>query len=199
MVSGKEYLATAFNAHGCLYLWDVESKTPKKVFNPHLSKKKRFKEMIIFKIDDNTIGFGEVFASHDGSRKVFILKMDTEEMTLSSTLWLFTPNNICDICYTEVDSGTPCLMLCIPREPRIMAVEMGDSKTRWVMGRQQIGKNFEPWGICTDQKDIAYVADFGQDMIHLLSASDGTVLKQFETGNYGINNVFCVRFHDEHL
>ena len=63
-----------------------------------------------------------------------------------------------------------------------------------------MGEKFEPWSICTNQNNCAYVADFGQDKIHLLSASDGTVIKRFDVGsNFGIINIFTVRFHDQHL
>ena len=62
-----------------------------------------------------------------------------------------------------------------------------------------MGKKFEPWSICTDDDNTVYVADFDQDKIHLLSASDGSVLKQFDGKNIGIINIFTVRFHDQHL
>ena len=155
--------------------------------------------MIIFKIDDNTIGYGEVFPSPDGSRRVFVLNTDKEELTLSSTLRLFTPRDILDICYTEVEGGTPCLLLCIPYGQCIMAVEMISGKIRWEVGKQQIGDKFYPWSICTDDNNTVYVADFGQRMIHLLSVTDGAVIKQIYSKNYGIYNILTVRFHDQHL
>ena len=170
-VSGKEYLAASCREDGCLYLWDTE--TSKKVFDPNLPSEQRDKGMHIFKIGDNTIGYGEGIASPDGSRRVFILNTDTEEFTLSSTLRLFTPSSILDICYTKVDGGTPCLILCLPYDHRIMAVEMIGGKTRWEVGQEQMGKKFKPYTICTDQNDCAYVADFGQERIQLLSTTDG--------------------------
>ena len=81
----KEYLAAACLDDGCLHLWDVASKTYRTVFDPKLPEEKRFKRMNICKIDDSTIGYGEVQASPDSSRRVFFLKMDTEEWSLSST------------------------------------------------------------------------------------------------------------------
>ena len=99
----------------------------------------------------------------------------------------------------EVEGDTPCLLLCILHDNRIMAVEMVGGKTRWEVGKQQMGKKFKPWSICTDQHDCAYVADFGQRKIHLLSASNGAVIKRFDPGNVGIYNIFTVRFHDQHL
>ena len=198
-VSDKEYLAAASCEDGCLYLWDIESDISKKVFDPKLPSGKYHREMIIFRINDNTVGYGEVRASVDGSRRVFILKTDTEELTLFSTLRLFTPRTIYNICYTEVDGDTPCLLLCMPYGQRIMAVEMVGGKTRWEVGKEQMGEKFDPWSICTDQKGCAYVADFGQNKIHLLSATDGAVLKQFDGRNFGIYDIFTVRFHDEHL
>ena len=58
-ISGKEYLAAACKEDRCLYQWDMESKTCKKVFDPNLSSEQRFKDMIIFMIDYNTIGYGK--------------------------------------------------------------------------------------------------------------------------------------------
>ena len=100
-ISRKEYLAVC-DEDGCLYLWDIESKTSKKVFDMKLPSEQRSGNMNIFKIDDNTIGYGESRASSDGSRRVFILKTEKEGLTLSSTLRLFTPNDIWDMCYMEV-------------------------------------------------------------------------------------------------
>ena len=197
-VSGKEYLAASCREDGCLYLWDIESETSKKVFDPKLPEDQNDKGMNIFRIDERTIGYGEACASPDGSRRVFILKTDTEEMTLSGMLRLFTLDIICDICYMEVDGGTPCLLLCVPGAQRVMAVEMVGGKTRWEVGQKQMGEKFKPYSICTDQTDCAYIADFGQQKIHLLSASDGTVLKQLDGRNFGIRNIFTVRFHDQH-
>ena len=198
-ISGKEYLAAACDEDGCLYLWDIETQTSKRAFDPELPKDEPYKYMNIFKIKDTTIGYGEVFQSSDESQKVFILKTDTNELTLYSTLRLFTPHDIWDMCYTEMDGGTACLLLCIPRAHRIMAVEMIGGQTRWEVGKEQMGKTLKPWSICTDQAGCAYVADYDQKKIHLLSASDGTVIKQFDCRNYGIYNVFTVRFHDQHL
>ena len=112
-ISGKEYLVAVSLEDGFLYLWDIESKTSKKVFDPNIFQNQQHKNMNICKLRDNTIGYGEARASPDGSRRVFILKMDTEKMTLSSMLRLFTPHDIWDMCYTEVDGGTPCLLLCV--------------------------------------------------------------------------------------
>ena len=80
-----------------------------------------------------------------------------------------------------------------------MAVEMIGGKTRWEVGKEQIGEKFRPYSICTDQHENVYVADLGQNKIYLLSASDGTVLKQFDGRNFGIRDLFTVRFHDQHL
>ena len=198
-VSGKEYLAASGQENGCLYLWDIESKTPKKAFDPNLPKIHNY--MNICKIDESTIGYGEVYASFDESRRVFILRTDTEEaFTLSKTLKLFTPDAIRDMCHTEISGGKTCLLLCLPEAHQIMAVEMIGGKTRWEAGKQQMGEGFKPWSICTDQNDGAYVADFGQEKVHLLSATDGTVIKRFDVGSsYGLKYVFNVRFHDQHL
>ena len=80
-----------------------------------------------------------------------------------------------------------------------MAVEMIGGRTRWEAGNQQMGKSFSPSSICTDQNDCAYVADFGQSKVHVLSATDGTVIKRFDGKYYGLFDLFAVRFHDQHL
>ena len=198
-VCGKEYLAASSVDDGCLYLWDIESKAPKKVFDPKPAEDHNDKGMNIFRINDDTIGYGETCASPEGSRRVFILKTDTPELTLSSTLRLFTPRAVCDMCYTEVDGGTPCLLLCVPRDHRIMAVEMISGKTRWEAGKEQMGEKFYPWSICTDEENTVYVADFEQIMIHLLSAEYGSVITSIDTRHYGMWNLIAVRIHDQHL
>ena len=200
-ISGKEYLAAAGYEDGCLYFWDIESKTPRKVFDPQIPLDKRDKEMVMCKIDDNTIGYAEVCASLDESKRLFILKTDTaEDWTLSGTLKLFTLEEIYDMCHAEMLDGTSCLLLCVPYEYRIMAVGMEDGKTRWKAGKEEMGEKFQPWSICIDQNNCAYVADYFQRKIHLLSASDGTVIKRFDLGNYyGMLSIFTVRFHNQHL
>ena len=198
-VSGKEYLAAACDEDGCLYLWDIESKTSRKVFDPKLPWDGRYKEMNVFKIGGTTIGYGEVDALSDGSRRVFVLQTDTEELALTSTLRLFTPDYISDMCYMEVDGGTPCLLLCFPHGHCIMAVEMIGGKTRWEAGKEQMGEKFEPWSICSDDDNTVYVADYWEDRICLLSAEDGSVIKSIDARHYRIENLIAVRFQDQHL
>ena len=173
-VSGKEYLAAASFDDGCLYLWDVESKTSKQVFDPKLPEDQNDKGMNICKIDENTTGYGEArtFPLTEAEESSSSRPMQ-KKITLSSTLRLFTSGTIFDMCYTEVDGGTPCLLLCIPNNNHIMAVEMVGGKTRWEVGKEQMGEKFKPYSICTDEDNTIYVADFGQNKIHLLSAEDG--------------------------
>ena len=73
-ISNREHLATSCSEDGCLYLWDIESKMSKKVFDPDLSQGRRFKYMNVFKIRDHTIGYTEVRTSSGGNKRVFILK-----------------------------------------------------------------------------------------------------------------------------
>ena len=61
------------------------------------------------------------------------------------------------------------------------------------------GKVFYPSSICTDENDCAYVADFGQNKIHVLSTTDGAVIKRFNVKYYDLFDLFAVRFHDQHL
>ena len=196
-ISGKEYLATACNEDGCLYLWDTESNTPKNVFDPMLPEDQQYKNMNTCKLRDNIVGYGEANVSPDGSRRVFILKTDTEKITLSSTLRLFTPDIILDMCYTEVDGGTPCVPLCAPLTQKIIAVEMVGGKTRWEVGKEEMGEKFLPCSICTDDDNKVYVADCNQDMIHLLSAEEGSVVTSINLLHYRIVSPFAVRFQDQ--
>ena len=198
-IKDKEYLAAACMEDGCLYLWDIESKISKKVFDPMFPKDKLYKSMNIFKLRENAVGYGEMFASSDGCNRVFILKTDTNPWTLTATLRLFTPNRIYDTCYAEMDGGVPCLSLCVPFNNRVMAVEMISGRSRWEVGKEELGEEFFPWGICTDYNDNVYVADFNQNMIHLLSADDGSVITSITLQHYGIVGSFAVRFHDQCL
>ena len=198
-ISGKEYLVAGCEDDGCLYLWNTVSKTSKKVFDPKLSSEQHPTGMYICRINESTIGYGESRASSDGSRRVFILKTYTKEWNLSSTLRLYTPNTIVDMCYTEMDGGTPCLLLCVPYSRCVMAVEMIGGKTRWEAGKQQLGKIFNPWSICTDEDNTVYVTDFDQNMIHLLSAEDGSVIRSIDASRYGMGNLVTARIHDKYL
>ena len=197
--SGKEYLAAACANDGSLYLFNIESKFSKKLFDPRFPRQQRYRDMNIFRINESTIGYGDVWPSPDGSRRVFILKTDKEELTLSATLKLYAPHDICDICYTEVEGGTPCLLLCIPHDSRIMAVEMVGGKTIWEAGKQQMRGNYKPCSICTDDDNTVFVADFHQIKIHLLSAEDGSFIRSIDARHYGMWNPVAVRFHDQHL
>ena len=196
-ISGKEYLVAGCEDDGCLYLWNIVSKTSKKVFDPKLTSEQHPRGMDIFRINESTIGYGESYGSRDGSKRVFILKTDTKEWNLSSTLRLYTPNIIVDMCYMEMDGGTPCLLLCVPFS--VMEVEMVGGKTRWEVGKQQMGKKFSPWSICTDEDNTVYVTDFDQNMIHLLSAEDGSVIRSIDAGHYGMFNLVTARIHDKYL
>ena len=200
-VQGKEYLAASSDEDGCLYLWDVESKTSRKVFDPKLPKEKQYKDMTLCKINGNTVAYSEELPLLDGSRRIFILKTDTEELTLSSTLSFFTEGDLIDMCHTSMTDGTEYLHLCFPWVPRVQTIQMIDGRPRWEVGKEQMGEKFHPWSICSnDDNDIIYVADYNQEKIHLLSAADGMVIKRFEFGSYfGFNTIFTVRIHNEYL
>ena len=200
-VSGKEFLAAAGNEDGCLYLWDIQAKTARKAFDPKLPRKQRYKDMIICKINENTIGYGEVRASPDGSRRVFLLKTDsTEEWSLTGTLRFFTPHDIWDMCYLSLPSGTaPYLLFCMPYDHSVMAVEVIGGRTRWEVGEQEMGEEFFPWSICTDDNHTIYVTDYGHNATHLLSAEDASVITSVYFHHYGIANPFTMRIHDQNL
>ena len=201
-ISNREYLAAACSEDGCLYLWDIESKMSKKVFDPELSHDRHCKYMNVFNISDNTIGYGETRASSGGSRRVFILKTSIEDWTLIKTLKVHTLNNIWDICCAKIIDGTACLLLCIPYGHRITALEMIGGKTRWEVGKEQMGEKFNPWSICTDgtsDKQTVYVADHDQNLIHLLSAEDGSAITSIDLRHYGIAHPFTVKVDEEYL
>ena len=200
-ISNKEYLAAACSKDGCLYLWDIESKMSKKVFDPELGKV-HFKYMNVFNINDNTVGYGDTSASSAGSKRVFILQTSIDDWTLTETLEVCTQNNIWDVCQAKMQDGTACLLLCIPYGNRIMAVEMVGGRTRWEVGKEQMGEKFNPWSICTDEannKQTIYVADHDQNLIHLLSAEDGSAIRSIDLRHYGIAHPFTVRVHKEYL
>ena len=98
-----------------------------------------------------------------------------------------------------MEGGTSCLLLCIPPDNRIMAVEMVGGKTRWEVGKQQMGERFYPWSICTDDDNTVYVTDYCHNMIHMLSAEYGSVITSIDARHYGMWNLIAVRFHDHHL
>ena len=174
----------------------------KEVFDPCLSQDRRFKYMNVFKINDNTIGYGETSPSLGGSRKVFILKPRIRDWALTETLEVCTPNNIWDVCYAKMEDGTPCLLLCVPYGHRIMAVEMVGGKARWQVGKQQMGEKFNPWSICIDGANdnrTIYVADHDQNLVHLILAEDGSAITSIDLRHYGIAHPFTVSVHDEYL
>ena len=76
---------------------------------------------------------------------------------------------------------------------------MISSKTRWEVGKEQMGEKFEPWSICTDDDKVIYVADFSQDMINRLSPEDGSTISSVDLKRHGIVAPFTVKFHDHCL
>ena len=131
-----------------------------------------------------------------------IFKTDKEEWTLSGTLRLFVENNIWAMCHTKLADGTSCLLLCLPWAQRVTTVEMIGGRTRWNVGKEQMGEKFKLWSICTDDDNrsiIIYVADFAQRMIQILSVADGTVINRFNHEIFHTYSLFTVRFYNQHL
>ena len=60
-----------------------------------------------------------------------------------------------------------------------------------------MGEKFEPWSICTDDEKVVYVADYNQDMIHLLSVEDCSAITSID--HCAIISPFTVRFHGLYL
>ena len=68
------------------------------------------------------------------------------------------------------------------------------------MGKKQMGEKLYPWSICTkEDSNTVYVADFGQNRIQFLLATDGTLLKYFDPGSCGVYSIFTIRFYDKYL
>ena len=170
------------------------------MFVPKLSRQQRSNYMNICKISEGTIGYGGIWSDTDRSRNVFILSTDTaEEWTLRGTLKFLTPSNIWHICCTKMADGTSCLLLCLPHVHRIMAVEMVGCKTRWEVGPEQMGNQFFPCSVCTDEHNSVYITDYLQQMMHLLSAEDGSVITSVDLRQYGILNPVTIKIDEHYL
>ena len=125
-----------------------------------------------------------------------------QETGILLKLWKYVHQIIWDVFYTTMRDGKACLLLCVPYDYRIMAIVMDGGKTRWEVGKKQMGEIFNPWSICTDgTKDnhTIYVADHDQNLIHLLSEEDGSAITSIDLHRHGILHPFTVRVHDEYL
>ena len=75
-------------------------KRSQKLFDPNLPNEEL--DMNIFKINENTIRYREVYESPDGSRRVFILKMETADKCSLSETRAFLMQNIWDMWYMKM-------------------------------------------------------------------------------------------------
>ena len=78
-----------------------------------------------------------------------------------------------------------------------MAVEIISDRTSWEVGKEQMGEEFFPSSV--DNDNTIYVADISQNMLLLLSASNGSFITSITLKHCGIVGSFAVRFHDQCL
>ena len=69
---------------------------------------------------------------------------------------------------------------------------------RWQVDTQQMGRSFVPFSICTDGSTV-FVANASQDVLHLLSVEDGSVLTSINLSPSGFHFPSCVRLRGDHL
>ena len=69
---------------------------------------------------------------------------------------------------------------------------------RWQVDTQQMGRSFVPFSICTDGSTV-FVANASQDVLHLLSVEDGSVITSINLYPFGLRFPCCVRLRGDHL
>ena len=193
----REYLATATIIDNGLHIWDINTKSSRKISNSLLPV--RTYASSIFVVDNKTVGYGEANPACDKSFKVSLVntESDTEEQWPSSSLTLSTKSGrICDMCHIKMSDGTACLLLCFHKHRCVQAVEVIGGKIRWETGRHQMGF---PLSICTDENNTVYVSERNGFRFHVLSGEDGSVIRSINLWPYGIYNLLCVRFQKEYL
>ena len=192
---GKEYLG-AYMSDESIHLWDTETDTSKIVFTIKSTKNKGMKNLFV--INKDTVACGDMPTSSNGKYKVYILNTMGEQWNLTSTIYLKTGTNMAlDMGYMKTLDGTSCLLLSCPDDKYVQAVEMVGGKTTWQTGPEQMGELCNPWSICSDKDHTVYVADYGQDKLHVLSTEDGSVLSSINLIESNIVTPFFIRVHDE--
>ena len=191
-ISGKEYLAATSNTDNSIHLWDLETNTSKVVYKMDFNGKK---DMTLCVVDENTVAYAEW--SSKGMHRIHILNTNTEQWTLGNIILDKGSKFVRDICYINTSDGTSCLVLCRYDDKSVQAVQFIGGRTKWKIGKGEMGKKFDPYSICPDQTDTAiYVSDFGKHMLHILSVEDGSVVASVSLVQWGIKPPTCVRAHD---
>ena len=192
-ISGKEYLAATTNTDNSIHLWDLETNTSKVVYKMDFNGRK---DMTLCVVDENTVAYTE-WSSSEGMHKIHILNTSTENWTLGNVILDKGSKLVRDICYINTSDGTSCLVLCRYDDESVQAVQFIGGRTKWKVGKDEMGKKFDPYSICPDQTDTAiYVSDLGKHMLHILSADDGSVDTSVSLVKWGIVPPTCVRTHD---
>ena len=153
------------------------------------------KDMTLCVIDENTVAYAEL--SSEGMHRIHILNTDTDQWTLGNVILDKESKLVRDICYVNTSDGTSCLVLCRYDDKSVEAVQFIGGRTKWKIGKGEMGKKFDPYSICPDQTDNAiYVSDFGKHMLHILSVDDGSVVTSVSLVQWRIVPPTCVRAHD---
>ena len=151
--------------------------------------------MTLCVIDEHTVAYAEW--SSEGMHRIHILNTDTEQWTLGNVILDKGSKFVRDICYVNTSDGTSCLVLCRYDDKSVQAVQFIGGRTKWKIGKEEMGKKFDPYSICPDETgNVIYVSDFGQHMLHILSADDGSVVTSVSLVQWRIVPPTCVGTHD---
>ena len=191
-INGGKYLAASDRNINGIHLWDLRQNMSRVVYK---TQPFQFpvKEMNLCMIAEGMVGYGEVDPSGDGLQRIYVLNTTgANEWDLGSVVLVHGIRYIIDMSYMKTRDGTPCLLLCCPRDASVKAIELVGGKVKWEIGKEHLGKDFCPWSICTDGANKAYVVDLRQQKLHVLS-DDGLVLTSFSLRHHGIWFPSCVR------
>ena len=195
-INVSEYIAVSDRNVNGIRLWESGANTSRVVYKMQLIQFPG-KEMNLCVIDEGMVGYGEVEPSRDGLQRIYVLNTAGDnQWNLGSMVFVHGTRYIIDMCYMKIRDGTPCLVLCCPRDARVKAIEMVGGKVKWEIGPEHLGKDFCPWSICTDGVNKAYVVDLRQQKLHVFS-DEGLVLTSFSLHHLGIwFPLSCVRTLD---
>ena len=190
-ISDQEYLAAS--SRDSIHLWNPEKNTSSVVY-----EFKEQKNWHLCAVDERTVVCAEDQHSSDEFIQISMLKIDAEMWTLSSTHSVKVNHSAYEISYAKTTDGTACLLLSSILGCHVQLVEIVGGKVRWQVGQQEMGRSFCPGSICSDSS-TAFVADFIQHHLHLLSVDDGSVLRSIILHPLGIYYPSCVRLQGERL
>ena len=192
-ISDQEYLATV--SEDQIHLWNPADKSSSVAY-----KFTEHGDWRLCVIDERTVACVTTNPSSIGLNKVYILNTDSEKFSLSGTLHVKPGGTVVDICHVKATDGTPCLILSLPYSNLnlVKCVEMVGGRVRWQADTQQMGGSFVPFSICTDGSTV-FVVNASQDVLHLLSVEDGSVIMSINLSLFGFRFPSCVRLQGDHL